>query len=486
MAAGDRAHAGEKGGGEMARKGLHGFGLLLLLGLLALGCTGCLFQSADDLYALPALPEAYTSLEETIQETMSELGAEYATVSYGSNTSTVQLLDMDNDGSQETAVVFLRVTAAEEQPLRVCLFRRGSGGEFVRTHEIAGDGTSINSVAYEDLTGDGVEELIISWQMSARVHILTAHMVSSTGAVELMNTTYNASYLVDDLDAKGENGKEILVLQQNSTGQMGGNRAEYYRYQDGVMTMAYTAPLSDNIVEGITGRVGVLSDGVSCVYVTAATDGGQLTDILTLGEDGLRNVTRDEVSGISSATFRSYTDVAATDINGDGVLEIPLPVQVPSMIQRSMAAESASDPPISTSLYYVIHWRQFDSHGHPATSCVTYHSPSDGWYLLLPDSWAGNITVERDDSRSSRGERSVIFYYWPDAEQSTPTAFLTIYTLTGNNRMTWASRPGRFTLYDDGNTIYAANLNQNIWDCGLDQDQLIQRFRLITSAWSSQ
>ena len=480
---GSKMEPGEKGGCCVRKRFLGGLRLIALAGLLMLGCTGCLFQSVDDLYILPALPEAYTSLEETIQETMDELGAEYATISYGSNTSTVQLLDLDNDRVQETAVVFLRVTAAEEQPLRVCLFRRGNDGEFIRTHEIAGDGTSINSVAYEDLKGDGVEELIISWQMSARVHILTAHMINTTGAVELMNTTYNASYLVDDLDGDAANGRELLVLQQNSTGQVGGNRAEYYRYQEGVMTMVYTAPLSDNIVEGIAGNSGVLSDGTPCVYVTAETDGGVLTDILTLGPDGLRNVTRDEASGISSATFRAYTDVAATDINGDGVLEIPLPVQVPSL-EGDVESSAASSPPASTPAYYVIHWRQFDSQGEPATSCVTYHSVTDGWYLLLPDSWPGNITVARDDSLSSRGERAVVFYYWPDADESEPTAFLSIYTLTGNNRETRASRAGRFVLNNDGTTIYAATLNENIWDCEVDQEQLTQRFRLITTSWS--
>ena len=166
----------------MARRVLQTIRLMALAGLLALGCAGCLFQSVDDLYILPALPEAYTGLEQTIQETMDELGAEYATISYGSNTSTVQLLDLDNDGTQETAVVFLRVTAAEEQPLRVCLFRRGSDGEFEKAHELAGDGASINPVAYEDLTGYGGGERIVSWQMRARVHILPAPIITPSGA----------------------------------------------------------------------------------------------------------------------------------------------------------------------------------------------------------------------------------------------------------------------------------------------------------------
>ena len=256
--------------------------LLVLSALLALLCAGCLFRPADDLYQLPSLPEGYASLQTAIQEAMDELGAEYATINYGSNTSTVQLMDLDGDGAQETALAFLRLTTAQEQPLRVCLFRQGRDGTFLRTHEISGDGASFHSVVYEDLNGDGLRELLISWQMSARVYILTAYAITDTGAMELMNTTYNASYLVGDLDGDAGNGSEVLVLQQNSTGQVGGNRAEYYRQQDGVMAMAYTAPLSDNIVGGIAARAGVLADGVPCVYVAAAAEGGALTEATDL------------------------------------------------------------------------------------------------------------------------------------------------------------------------------------------------------------
>ena len=89
-----------------------------LLGALALGLaallSGCMFQPVDRLYALPVLPQEYKDLQTTIDATMGELGAEYATINYGSNTSTIQLLDMDGDGRQETAAVFLRVMASAE------------------------------------------------------------------------------------------------------------------------------------------------------------------------------------------------------------------------------------------------------------------------------------------------------------------------------------------------------------------------------------
>ena len=450
-------------------------GLLLgaLCAVLCAGLSGCVFESVDNLYALPVLPQEYKDLQATIGTTMSELGAEYAVISYGSYTSTIQLLDMDGDGEQETSAVFLRVTTGEERPMRVCLFRKGSDNTYRQVHMLSGEGNSINSVTYEDLTGDGVREIVVSWQLSSGVHILSAYNVSGAEAVELMSAAYNETYIVTDLNGDGSG--EIVLFQQDSTGE-GSNLAEYYVYQDGVMIMTSTAPLSNGMRDVSNARTGRLADGRPGVYVGIEMGNGVLTDILVLEENGLKNVTRDPESGASIVTARSYTDVAATDINNDGVLEIPRP--------RSLAPLN----PESSSTYYLIYWQQFDSEGKGSTNCVTYHSVSDSWYLTLPNGWdTGNIVVARDDSLSSRGERAVVFYYWPnrDGDGEGPRKFLTVYRLTGSNRNARSKLTGRTTLYTDSTVTYCAVLDGSVWDCGLDVTELSQRFKLITPEWAT-
>ena len=301
--------------------------LLAALGAaLALCLSGCIFEPVDKLYALPVLPQEYRELQNTIDATMSELGAEYATINYGSNTSTIQLLDMDGDGDQETAAVFLRVTAVkdeksgEEKPMRVCLFRQGEDQSYHQVYMLEGNGTSINSVAYEDLTGDGSRELIVSWQLSAGVHILSAYNFVPGGANELMSTTYNEGYVTADLDQDGS--RELIIFQQDITGE-GYNVAEYYDYQDGVMVLSSTGTLSDGLKDVIRADTGLLSDGRPGVYVTLELETGYVTDVLTLDRTGLINVTRDAESGMSLATAWTNTNATTTDINGDGVLEIP-------------------------------------------------------------------------------------------------------------------------------------------------------------------
>lgn len=456
--------------GGMIRKLLLSVMCILWLSVL----NGCVFKAVDTLYALPILPKEYSNLQATIEEAMREMGAEYAAINYGSHTSTVQLLDLNGDGEQELAAVFLRVTSATEKPMRVCFFRRGNDDSYQMSHVLEGDGTSINSVAYEDLTGDGTRELIISWQMSAGVHILSAYSLNGTGSNELMNTVYNERYLIIDMDEDGN--REILVLQQDSRGE-NGSRAEYYDYQDSVMVMTSAAPLSTGMRDVVSVATGRLADNRSGVYVTLEVEQSSgpvlVTDVLTLG-DGLVNVTRDPDSGLSLYTVRSYREVGVKDINNDSVLEIPWPVPLPSIDPESDASQ------------YLINWQQVDSRGRMAVNSVTYHSTADGWYLTVPDGWAGNITVSREDGLSGWGERSVVFYYWPDSTQGDPEPFLTIYRLTGDNRNTRARLPGRSILYSDSSTIYCASLNTEVWDCSLDEETLTRQFHIITTEWAAQ
>lgn len=457
----------------MKRSIIRGLILGTLAAVLAVSLSGCIFETVDKLYALPVLPQEYKDLQSTIETTMNELGAEYATINYGSNTSTIQLLDLDGDGEQETAAVFLRVASAEEGPMRVCLFRQGSDDTYRQIHMLSGEGNSINSVAYEDLNGDGSREIIVSWQLSGGVHILEAYNLAGTEAVKLMSSTYNESYIVTDLD--GDGSREILVFQQDSTGE-GNNLAEYYEYQDGVMLLTSVAPLSDGMRDVSASEVGRLADGCLGVYVSVEMENGMLTDILVLEADGLVNVTKDVESGASLATARSYTEVGAADINDDGVLEIPRPQQLTPI------------DPENGSSQYLIYWQQFDSRGKNSTSCITYHAVSDSWYLNLPNGWdVRNIAVARDDSLSSRGERAVVFYYWPDQGEDggAPEKFLTIYRLTGSNRNARAKLAGRTTLYADGTATYCAVLDTGVWDCGLNEEELVQRFKLIMVEWAS-
>ena len=130
----------------------------------------------------------------------------------------------------------------------------------------------------------------------------------------------------------GDGLRELVVIQRDDTGESY-SRASYYTYQDGMLVMTSEAALSANVNDVTSVRTGVLAGQTPAIYVTSDCEGGQVTDILAYQDGGLVNVTINQDSGISNYTLRSYTGVSVTDINNDGVLEVPVALAQRQSIQ---------------------------------------------------------------------------------------------------------------------------------------------------------
>lgn len=455
--------------------------LILLLGMLAL-LSGCMSRSGEEFYTLPQLPEDYLALQQTINKVMSDLGAEYAAPTSGTNTQNIQLQDLDGDGIQESALAFFRVSGAEEKPLKIYIFRQNQDtDEYEVAWIIEGDGTGIYSMALENLGGTADKELVVSWQISAKVQSLSAYSLQRGGdVVELMRSGYT-KHAVVDLDR--DNQKEIVLIQLDTA--ENNSRAELYNYDNGLMVHTSAAPLSLDISDIQAAKVGTLTNLMPALFISSdlVEGDGRVTDIIALRDGVLTNLTLDAESGKSLSTVRAYTDfkdVNGMDINNDGILELPLPELLPPV------GDSATP-------MYLLHWNQCDPEGQAVRVCTTFHSYEDSWYLILPESWQGKVTAARRDSGGSTAgtERAVSFYYLPektgeDEEAPEPEEFLTIYRLTGTNRARRAALEGRFILFEDSDVIYAARFRDTEWDCGLDRDKLQENFNRIKVDWSTE
>ena len=451
--------------------------LILVFGMLFLLC-GCMTQSGEDFYALPQLPEDYLSLQDKINQVMNELGAEYAAPSSGSNWQNIQLHDLDGDadGKRESAVAFFRVANADN-PLKIYIFRQNAiTQEYEVAWMIEGDGTAIYSVAFENLGGTAAKEVVVSWRISSQVQSLVAYSLEAGGAVvELMRSGYTRQ-AVTDLDRDNE--KEVVLVQLDTA--ENNSRVELYDYDNGLMVYTLAAPLSLNLTSIKSAKVGTLVDSVPALFVTAdyGDAGGRVTDIIAIRDGVLTNLTLDEETGMSGKTrhfYKDFQDEYGYDINSDGISELPISQALP------LVGGSAAQ-------MYLLNWYQFDLDGNAALVCTTYHCYDDGWYLILPEEWRGKVSVMRRETTvgSSVTERAVSFYYcenW-EKEKTEPIEFLTIYRLSGSNRVFRASIDGRFKLVESTDMIYAAKFRNSDWDCGLDNDELLEQFNRIKVNWS--
>ena len=196
---------------------------------------------------------------------------------------------------------------------------------------------------------------------------------------------------------------------------------------------------------------------------------GVVTDVFAWRGGKLVNLTLSEETGISSDTTRSYA-VYATDLNDDGIVEIPHPV--------AMTAQSES------TVYYRLDWTAYGVYGQVGQVMTTYHNYTDGWYLELDPSWDELITVRRADSVT--GERSVIFSV-ADEDGKVLYDYLVIYTLSGDNRDERAALAGRFRLHTEGSTVYAAQLLADSpgFAAQLTEQSVQESFHIIYSDWET-
>lgn len=475
-----------KEGGDMKRR----LGLLCLAAGLFLLLSGCFVRTVDELYQLPAAPDDFQNLQAKIEEIKAQ-GAENISPLSGARIQNVQLEDLDGDGVQE-AIAFFRVTSSD-QP-QIYIFRQtGEGYEVAAV--INGVGTSIYSVDYQNMDNSPTKEVVVSWQLSTGIHSLAVYSVEGDQVEQLVSTDYT-SFQVVDLDR--DNVNELLVFKttekpKESSGEKteqaeGGGLVEYYDAGPGILELQSTAPMSAGIEGIVDGGIkeGLLKDSIPAVFVQSKLMNDDPTilttyyiiDIFAVRDGVLTNITLNEETGESGETIRIYSSAGCTDINSDSITEVPQPAPV--------AEYKTSGPPN----FWFIEWRQYALDGTATTVFTTYHNDRDGWYLILPDDWVGRITLSRSDLTGG-GERAVIFSYWDPASGAEPQKFLTIYRLTGNNRVMWAGLPGRFRLDDDpgadGDVIYAAEFRTAAdggWDCGLDEAGLKENFRLIRTEWS--
>ena len=429
--------------------------LVLTLAALLAGCG--LSVQADDLYALPRLPAQYESLETEINALLAD-GAEHAAPSSGSNLQSVQMVDLDGDGVEE-AVASLR-KAADTKPMKIYLFR-SDGGRYRQMALIEGTASSIYSIAYADLDGDGRREILVGFKSGTEVQVLAVYTLRGAEPLNLLTTAY-LRYAVRDLDGDGR--QELTVLY---SGEENRCMADCYVWNNAELSCLSTAELSFSAAELSRVTAGALADGRQALYVTGVTDNSVAScDIMTLKNGVLRNIVHNMASPAAGGVFR-FLSLYPADMNGSGVIEVPEPLPLPALDEESET-------------YYRIRWRDYDSTGESDVVRCTFHNMADGWYFILPESWDGRVTLRRS---SVPGENSVLFFALLG---DTPQPFLEICALSGDGRESRARRGDRFVLARQVETIYTAELLPcDDWAGRMSEEDVKAAFSLIVAEWTT-
>lgn len=433
---------------------------LAIVFCLAAGCAG-----EGDFFRVPRPPGDFIALQKEIDALLSA-GMEYSAPVSGLRRQAVQLVDLGFDGTEE-AVAFLR--GQDDKPLKACFFRK-NGEKYENFATIEGEGEAFESVTYADLTGDGVQEVIIGRQagrgLPKAVSVYSVDSAAGTvsGILDEMYTGYTVFDL--DLDSVGD-----LVLLKHELAAMTGV-CEVYSYDGAALSLTASAPMSSGIESLRRVRASSLADMTPAVFVGSVynkTDA--LTDIFAYDGGEFKNITLDAYTGVSTVTIRQYI-VYGTDINSDGVFEIPISEQLPS---SPLSKEGET--------HWKLSWLQFYPSGKSEKVLTTYHNFSDGWYFRVPEGW-DRITVRREDRYA--GERALVFSVYT-GERQAPVDIFEIYTLSGDNKEDRANMPDRFQIEQLRDVIYAGRTFTlpAVYSAKYtaSEDFVKENFRLVQPEW---
>ena len=219
---------------------------------------------------------------------------------------------VDEETEPSTAVVFYSLSTAPEET-RVNLLRQEEDG-WVSVADAVGTGTAIHQVAFGDLDGDGTAELITGWSgYNNRTFHLTVYDTDEA-LVPLSRDLLYSTFFVGDVTASGCDSVVLLTT---------GNEASVslYGMQDGVLAKGDSLTLTTPVQQFGDMTLCRLADGVHGLFVEALSGVDTATTQLLLYEGGKLTAPLDNQDAALYTTRNGL--LAARDIDGDGVVEIP-------------------------------------------------------------------------------------------------------------------------------------------------------------------
>lgn len=348
--------------------------------LLAALISGCAVIPADisELESPPKL----TGEQQAIEKALEAKAGNKFTLKYpldGDYRSAFIMKDLDHDGTPE-AIAFYSPQGGAGPHIAFFAKTRGKWNEI---SDIGSDGSEINNVAFGDFDGNGNDDIAVGWRSFNSTDLtLMVYSRNDKSKNGFTKTNLGSFTKLKTLDMDQDGNPDILLLKLDSDEKNAAARLISYRH--GKLAEVAKAPLDSTVTSYAGVYVTKLNAKTNGVYVDGYKSSHNMITELVYYKDGkLITPFYDSAQHIVSRTLRSVT-YQCTDINGDGIIEIPMPTSLPYESQNKKDSKN-----------WLVNWSVFDgSKGlTPKLSCVMNYA--ENYYFTYPEKWNNSVTVKK-------------------------------------------------------------------------------------------
>ncbi len=368
--------------------------LCLLCGLVFGGCSAGI-DSVDSLLVPPNPYGSNSALQTACRRILGE-DIILKTPASGEYNSAITLVDLDSDDLQEAVIFFSGANDSTGVSMAVL---RLDNGEWMLVRRFYGSGSDVGSVEFRDLDNDGYSEILVSWTLfenrtSKMLSVYSSDYVNNSFSVEIVgNEPYNLMQTINLFD---DGMFEILLVYKDTSAAKQSCSAKLlHKQSDGKMTLVCETALDSGIAS----------------FSSIKTDREEPKSPLRIFIDAYKGETQmiTEVLRWNSAKVSfdtPLTDVAtqtniitlrngleSKDINGDGLIEIPVQIYLPGSEKLVEGVGNLSQQSQQLSL---IRWSRFFYDGLVPMSYVAENAVG-GFSFSFPSEWIDSVTITQTD-----------------------------------------------------------------------------------------
>ncbi len=383
--------------------------LLTALGTV-LGISGCSGASVEELLSPPRLDGEQAEIHKALRSCTSD-GIKLKYPKSGKYRSAIVISDIDGEPTDEAIAFYESPNVSDGSSLRIN-FLDMKDGEWVSVYDFAAMGSEVERILFENL-GNDETSVIITYSIQNSSDMAASVMsYKDSSPSEVYSGRY--SYMnIFDTNSDGTN--ELFLITTDRTS--GVSSALSYGYNGNSFTAFGEAALSAGAVSYRDAFSGSRSkNGDKAIFIDySLSDGSRGTEVLVTKGRGFHNASAVTPETVIRRANSFTPDISASDIDGDGIVEIPVTMPF-------IGYEELSKPEqVNMAVWYTV-----EADGDRLSEKFrSYVSVRGDYMAVIPEKWYDKVTAA-----INLPDNTITFYYRTPLQTSNGEELLRITAVT--------------------------------------------------------